>query len=98
MKEVHNERVVALGRRNWLFAGSEAGGRRGALLYSLLGTARLNGIEPLAYLTDILERMPRARMKDLEAMLPWNWQPAVATSNIEAQLVEPIEPRVLTPN
>lgn len=91
-------RPVALGRRNWMFAGSEAGGRRGALMYSLLGTCKLNGIEPLAYLTDILERMPTARMKDLDAMLPWNWQPAVTTSDVKAALVETIEPRVAVLN
>ncbi len=44
-------------------------------MYTLLMSARLSGHEPLAYLTDILERLPTARMRDLDAMLPWNWQP-----------------------
>ena len=71
-------RPVCLGRRNWLFAGSEAGGQRAAQIYSLLVTAKLNGLEPLAYLTDVLERLPTARMRDLDAMLPWNWQPSAS--------------------
>jgi transposase len=71
-------RPVCLGRRNWLFAGSEAGGQRAARIYSLLVTAKLNGHEPLAYFTDVLERLPTARMRDLDALLPWNWQPSAS--------------------
>ncbi len=88
-------RPIALGRSNWLFAGSEAGGKRAAQIYSLIGSAKLNGLEPLAYLTDILERLPTARMKDLEAMLPWNWRPA-ATINVAAELDKPPAPLILT--
>ena len=88
-------RPVALGKKNWLFAGSEAGGRRAAQIYSLVGSAKLNGLEPLAYLTDILERMPMARMKDLEAMLPWNWRPQ-AIADLKAKLDTPPEPLALT--
>lgn len=90
-------RPVALGRRNWLFAGSDNGGQRAAQMYSLISTAKLNGIEPLAYLTDILERLPTARMKDLEAMLPWNWKPQSALIDIAAELGKPTTPLVLTP-
>ena len=90
-------RPVALGRRNWLFAGSETGGQRAAQMYSLISTAKLNGIEPLAYLTDILERLPTARMKDLEAMLPWNWTAQSAVIDIVAELAKPPTPLVLTP-
>jgi transposase len=72
-------RGIAMGRRNWLFTGSEGGGRRAALMYTLIESAKLNGVQPLAYLTDILQRLPVARkMDDLEAMLPWNWKPAAA--------------------
>ena len=46
----------------------------------------MNGLEPLAYLTDILERLPTARMKDLEAMLPWNWKPVGTTIDVAADL------------
>jgi transposase len=90
-------RPVALGRRNWMFAGSEAGGRRAAKIYSLIGSAKLNGAEPLAYLTDILERLPTARMRDLDSMLPWNWQPA-ASVDIAAELAKPPESLILVPN
>jgi len=72
-------RPVALGRKNWTFAGSESGGKRAANMYSLLISARLCGHEPLAYFTDILERLPTARMRDLDALLPWNWQPGPPT-------------------
>lgn len=68
-------RGIALGKKNWLFAGSEGGGRRAALMYSLVETAKLNGVQPYAYLRDILERLPTARARDLDALLPWNWQP-----------------------
>jgi len=69
-------RGIALGRRNWLFAGSQAGGERAATMYSLIESAKMNGIVPLHYLRDVFDRLPTARMRDLEAMLPWNWQPA----------------------
>jgi hypothetical protein len=66
-------RPVALGRKNHLFAGSDGGGERWAMVCSLIATAKLNSIEPFAYLTDVLQRMvdghPMARIDDL---LPWN--------------------------
>ena len=68
-------RSVAVGRKNWLFAGSESGGHRAALLYSLIETAKLNDREPFAYLRDVLARLPTARSRDLDALLPWHWQP-----------------------
>ena len=68
----------ALGRKNSLFAGSEGGGHRWAVIASLVETCKLNSVEPFAYLRDVLERMvngyPAARLADL---LPWNWKPAV---------------------
>jgi len=69
-------RGVAIGRKNYLFAGSDAGGRRAAVMYSLIETAKLNSINPQAYLADVLARIadhPARRVADL---LPWNWQPA----------------------
>ena len=67
-------RPVALGRKNHLFAGSDGGGERWATVCSLIATAKLNDVEPYAYLRDILERMvdghPMSRLDDL---LPWNW-------------------------
>ena len=67
-------RPIALGRKNHLFAGSDGGGARWATVCSLIATAKLNNVEPFAYLKDILERMtdghPMSRLDDL---LPWNW-------------------------
>lgn len=66
-------RGIALGRRNWLFAGSEGGGQRAALFFTLIETCKLNGVEPYAYLVDILTRLPTAKARDLDALLPWNY-------------------------
>ena len=67
-------RPIALGRKNHLFAGSDGGADRWAIVCSLVETAKLNGVEPFAYLRDILQRMldghPASRLNDL---LPWNW-------------------------
>ena len=68
-------RGVALGRKAWLFAGSERGGERAALMYSLLQTAKLNDINPHAWLADVLARINNHKINDLAALLPWNWAP-----------------------
>jgi hypothetical protein len=69
-------RPIALGRKNSLFAGSDGGARHWAIVASLVATAKLNGVEPLAWLTDVLERVVSGRIKahELERLLPWNWQ------------------------
>lgn len=69
---MHNERVFALGRKNWLFAGSDAGGERAAALYSLLGSAKLNGLDPEAYLRAVLARIAEHRIDRINELLPWN--------------------------
>ncbi len=66
-------RAVALGRKNYLFAGSDAGGHRAATMYSLLGTAKLNGVDPEAYLTWVLERIADYPINQVEALLPWHF-------------------------
>jgi len=71
-------RGVAIGRKNWLFAGSDAGGRRAAALYSLIESAKLNAINPQHYLTDVLARIADHPARRIAELLPWIWQPAEA--------------------
>jgi transposase len=70
-------RAVALGRKNYLFAGSDAGGERAAAIYSLLGSAKLHRIDPEAYLTLVLRRIADHPINRIEELLPWNLFPAV---------------------
>ena len=65
-------RPVAIGRRNYLFAGSDKGGERAAILYGLIGTARLNGLDPEAYLRYVLARVAEHPINRIEELLPWN--------------------------
>jgi len=65
-------RPVALGRKNYLFAGADSGGERAAMLYSLLNTAKLNGIEPEAYLRTVIERIAETPINRVDQLLPWN--------------------------
>jgi hypothetical protein len=65
-------RAVVLGRKNFLFAGSDAGGERAAAMYSLLGTAKLNGLNPEAYLRQVLSRIADHPINRIEELLPWN--------------------------
>src|SRR5689334_5201172 len=69
-------RPISLGRKNSLFAGSDGGARHWAIVASLVATAKLNGVEPLAWLTDVLERVVSGRIKahELERLLPWAWK------------------------
>jgi transposase len=66
-------RAIAVGRRNWTFAGSDEGGRRAAALYTLIASAKLNGVDPRAWLADVLARMPDYPAKRIGDLLPWNW-------------------------
>jgi transposase len=65
-------RTVALGRKNYLFAGSDAGGERAAAIYSLIGTAKLNGLDPESYLRNVLSRIADHAINRIEELLPWN--------------------------
>ncbi len=65
-------RAIALGRKNYLFAGSDRGGERAATFYSLLGSTKLNGLNPEAYLREVLERVADHTVNQLEQLLPWN--------------------------
>src|SRR6185503_3640841 len=67
-------RGIALGRKSWLFAGSDRGGQRAAVMYTLIGTAKMNDIDPQAWLADVLRRIadhPASRLADF---LPWHWK------------------------
>ena len=73
-------RAVAVGRRNWTFAGSDEGGRRAAAIYTLIATAKLNDIDPQAWLADVLARLPDHPAKRVHELLPWNWRPQIVAA------------------
>ena len=62
-----------MGRKAWLFAGSDRGGERAAVILTLIQTAKLNDIDPQAWLADVLARIADHKINDLAALLPWNW-------------------------
>ena len=67
-------RGIAIGRKNYLFAGSDTGGNRAAAIYSLIETCKLNVIDPEAYMRDVLARIPNHKINRIDELLPWNWQ------------------------
>ncbi len=70
-------RCVPLGRKAWLFCGSDRGGDRAAVLYTLIQTAKLNDVDPQAWLADVLLRIADHPAQQLDALLPWNWAPSI---------------------
>lgn len=74
-------RAVALGRKNYLFAGSDAGGERAAAIYSLIGTAKLNGLDPEAYLREVLSRIAEHPINRVDELLPWRLAERVAPAD-----------------
>ena len=68
-------RGIALGRKAWLFAGSERGSERAAIIYTLIQTAKLNDVDPHAWLADVLARIADQPARSLVELLPWNWRP-----------------------
>ena len=69
-------RPIGVGRRNWLFAGSDTGGETLARAMTVIETAKMNGLDPQAYLTDVLSRIHDYKINQLDELLPWNWTPA----------------------
>jgi transposase len=80
-------RPLALGRRNWLFVGSQGAGERAANLMSLIESAKLNGHDPWAYLKDVFERLPTLKDRDLHTLLPHNWRAPDGPAPITAATV-----------
>ena len=73
-------RGIALGRKSWLFAGSDRGGQRAAVMYSLIVTAKMNDIDPQAWLAHVLANIAQHPVSRLDELLPWNWQPPDAVT------------------
>jgi hypothetical protein len=77
-------RTVALGRKNYLFAGSDSGGERAAAIYSLIGTAKLNGLDPEVYLRQIIGCIAEHRVNRVAELLPWNITPPAAADSLSS--------------
>ena len=75
-------RGIALGRKSWLFAGSDRGGNRAAMMYGLIVTAKMNDVDPQAWLADVLARIASHPARRLDELLPWNWR--TPASRVEA--------------
>jgi transposase len=78
-------RGVATGRRNYLFAGADSGGERAAAIYSLIGTAKLNGVDPEAYLRHVLTHFAEHPINRVDELLPWNLDQSSYSSGVIAQ-------------
>jgi hypothetical protein len=71
---------MALGRKSWLFAGSDRGGQRAAIMYSLIITAKMNDVDPQAWLAEILARIAGHSVHRIDELLPWNWRSSAPAS------------------
>jgi len=69
-------RAIAIGGKNWLFAGSERGGRSAATAYTLIETAKLNGVDPQAWLTNVLDHIAGHKINRIDKLLPWHYTQA----------------------
>jgi len=74
-------RGIALGRKSWLFAGSDRGGQRAAAMYSLIVTAKMNDVDPQAWLADVLACIAEHPVHKLDELLPWDWRAAQETTS-----------------
>jgi len=76
-------RPIGIGRKNWLFAGADTGAETLARAMTIIETAKLNGLDPQAYLADVLDRIHDHKINKLDELLPWNWVP-IAAENSQA--------------
>jgi transposase len=67
-------RCVAIGRKNWTFAGSDEGGHRAAAIYTMIETCKLNDVDPRAWLADVLARLPEHPVSKIGELMPWEWK------------------------
>ena len=74
MRPRRGVRGIALGRKSWLFCGSDRGGERAAVMYNLIVTAKMNDVDPQAWLADVLARIAEHPVQRLDELLPWNWR------------------------
>ena len=79
-----NDPEMALGRKAWLFAGSDRGGRRATLMYTLIVTAKMNDVDPQAWLADVLARIAEHPSQRLDELLSWNWKKTQAADTLAA--------------
>jgi transposase len=77
-------RGIALGRKSWLFCGSDRGGERAAAMYSLIITCKMNGIDPQAWLTDVLSRIASHPAHRIDELAPWKWKPQTPANSVHA--------------
>ena len=85
-------RMVVIGRRNYMFAGSEAGAWRASIIYSLVASCKLNGIDPFAYFRDVLEKVSTHPADKIDELLPSNWKKPIADTEdndvLKAQMIK----------
>lgn len=88
---------MPLGRKSWLFCGSDRGGQRAAVAYSLIQTCRLNKVDPQAWLADVLARIADHPVSRLHELLPWHWEPRPLKAEPDSRNMHPCNPD-RTPN
>jgi len=77
-------RPIGIGRKNWLFAGADTGAETLARAMTIIETAKLNGLDPQAYLADVLDRIHDHKINPLDELLPWNWVPLASVTGSQA--------------